>query len=80
MIYREKVDRWIVEKQGHISYRIIRVVTAIILIPIIILPILIEMIAPFCEKFNDYISIHNRRWSAFLLNKINKNYCHLETK
>lgn len=80
MMCREKAGRWIVEPQGRILYRIIRVVTVIVLLPIIILPILIESISPFCEKFLNYVSSNNRRWSAFLLSKINNNYCHLEDK
>jgi len=80
MIYREKVDRWIVEPQGRKMYQIVRVTISILLIPIVILPILIEYLGSLCEKFNDYIANHVRRWSALLLSKINKSYCHLETK
>jgi len=79
-MYREIVGKWIVEPQGQKAYWRIRLTIAILLFPIVILPILIEYLGPLCEKFDDYIANHVRRWSAFLLNKINKSYCHLETK
>jgi len=80
MIYREKVGKWIVEPQGRKAYQIIRITMAILVFPIVLLPILIESLGSLCEKFDDYIANHVLRWSASLLNKINKNYCHLETK